>query len=48
MSYFTVMYNQQPHLIQATALMALALPVTVFLLAQRVFVQGVVVTGVDK
>jgi multiple sugar transport system permease protein len=48
MSYFTAMYNQQPHLIQATALMALALPVTIFLLAQRVFVQGVVVTGVDK
>ena len=48
MSYFTAMYNQQPHLIQATAIMALALPVALFLLAQRVFVQGVVVTGVDK
>ena len=48
MSYFTAQYSQLPHLIQATALMALALPVTVFLLAQRVFVQGVVVTGVEK
>ena len=48
MSYFTAQYSQLPHLIQATALMALALPVTVFLFAQRVFVQGVVVTGVDK
>jgi multiple sugar transport system permease protein len=48
MSYFTAQYSQLPHLIQATALMALALPVTVFILAQRVFVQGVVVTGVDK
>ena len=48
MSYFTAQYSQLPHLIQATALMALALPITVFLLAQRVFVQGVVVTGVEK
>lgn len=48
MSYFTAQYSQLPHLIQATALMALALPVTVFFLAQRVFVQGVVVTGVEK
>ena len=48
MSYFTAQYSQLPHLIQATALMALALPITVFILAQRVFVQGVVVTGVDK
>jgi multiple sugar transport system permease protein len=48
MSYFTGQYSQLPHLIQATALMALALPVAVFVLAQRVFVQGVVVTGVEK
>jgi len=48
MSYFTGQFVQLPQLIQATALMALALPVTVFLLAQRVFVQGVVVTGVEK
>jgi multiple sugar transport system permease protein len=48
MSYFTGQYSQLPHLIQATALMALALPVGVFVLAQRVFVQGVVVTGVEK
>ncbi|HEV7663728.1 MAG TPA: carbohydrate ABC transporter permease [Chloroflexota bacterium] len=48
MSYFTGQYTQLPHLIQATALMALAVPVAVFVLAQRVFVQGVVVTGVEK
>jgi len=48
MSYFAGQYTQLPHLIQATALMALALPVTIFVLTQRVFVQGVVVTGVDK
>lgn len=48
MSYFTGQYVQLPHLIQATALMALALPVAIFIFAQRVFVQGVVVTGVEK
>ncbi|HLZ31637.1 MAG TPA: carbohydrate ABC transporter permease [Chloroflexota bacterium] len=48
MSYFTGQYTQLPQLIQATALMAMALPVLIFILAQKVFVQGVVVTGVDK
>ena len=48
MSYFTGQYNTQPQLIQATAIMALALPVVLFIVAQRMFVQGVVVTGVDK
>jgi multiple sugar transport system permease protein len=48
MSYFSGQYSQLPHLIQATALMALAVPVAVFVLAQKVFVQGVVVTGVEK
>ena len=48
MSYFTGQYVQLPQLIQATALMALALPVLIFVLAQKVFVQGVVVTGVEK
>jgi multiple sugar transport system permease protein len=48
MSYFTGMYQHLPQLIQATAMMALALPVLVFILAQRIFVQGVVVTGVEK
>ncbi len=48
MTYFKGQYSTLPHLIQATALMALALPMLVFLLAQRVFMQGVVVTGVDK
>ena len=38
MSFFSTQYQQLPHLIQATAVMALALPVAVFVLAQRVFV----------
>jgi multiple sugar transport system permease protein len=48
MTFFNGNYSSQPHLIQATSLMALALPLVIFLLAQRVFMQGVVVTGVDK
>jgi multiple sugar transport system permease protein len=45
---FNFRYGQQPHLIQATALMGLALPVIIFFFAQKVFMRGVVVTGVDK
>lgn len=45
---FNFVYDQQPHLIQATALMGLIPPVILFFLAQRVFMRGVVVTGVDK
>jgi len=48
MSYFTGQYNTQPQLIQATAMMALAVPIVLFMLAQKVFVQGVVITGVEK
>jgi multiple sugar transport system permease protein len=45
---FNFRYQQQPQLIQATALMGLSLPVIIFILAQRVFMRGVVITGVDK
>jgi multiple sugar transport system permease protein len=45
---FNFMYDQPPHLIQATALLGLTLPVIVFFLAQRVFMQGVVITDVEK
>jgi len=48
MTYFRGQYASMTHLIQATALMALAVPMLIFLLAQRVFMQGVVITGVDK
>ncbi|GAB4439489.1 MAG: carbohydrate ABC transporter permease [Chloroflexi bacterium OHK40] len=48
MQAFNATYAQRPDLIQATALMAIALPVIVFLLAQRAFLQGVVFTGVEK
>jgi multiple sugar transport system permease protein len=45
---FNAIYSQQPHLIQATSLLALALPVLIFFFAQRFFMRGVVITGVEK
>lgn len=48
LSTFNGIYGQQPQLIQAGAMMALLIPMIVFFLAQRFFVQGIVVTGVDK
>lgn len=48
LSTFNGIYGQRPQLIQAGALMALILPLLLFVAAQRFFVQGIVVTGVDK
>jgi multiple sugar transport system permease protein len=45
---FNALYSQQPTLIQAAAIMAMALPVVVFFLAQRAFMRGVVFGGVEK
>ena len=48
LSYFNGIYGTNPPLIQAAALMASLLPIFLFFIAQRVFIQGVVVTGVEK
>jgi multiple sugar transport system permease protein len=45
---FNGAYSTEPTLIQAAAVMALVIPVVVFFLAQRAFMRGVVITGVDK
>ncbi len=45
---FNGIYGSNPPLIQASALMASLLPILLFFLSQRVFMQGVVVTGVEK
>ncbi len=45
---FNALYGRQPNLIQAGALITLVLPVLIFFMAQRIFMQGVVFTGVDK
>ncbi len=45
---FNFRFSRQPHLIQATALLGMLLPVLLFFFSQRFFMRGVVVTGVDK
>jgi multiple sugar transport system permease protein len=48
LSYFSGLYSTEPQLILAATLLVLALPLTIFFVAQRVFIQGIVVSGVDK
>jgi len=48
LAHFNSLYSQEPTLIQAAAIMAMALPVLVFFLAQRAFMRGVVFSGVEK
>jgi len=48
MARFNGIHSTNPHLIQATALMALIVPLIIFLAAQRFFMQGIVITGVEK
>lgn len=48
LSTFNGLYGQQPSLIQAASLMTLIAPLILFMAAQRFFVQGIVVTGVEK
>ncbi|HEX2141302.1 MAG TPA: carbohydrate ABC transporter permease [Candidatus Limnocylindria bacterium] len=45
---FNSLYSGEPTVIQAAALMAMALPVVVFFFAQRAFMRGVVFGGVEK
>jgi multiple sugar transport system permease protein len=45
---FNALYGRQPNLIQTGALITLVLPVVIFFFAQRVFMQGIVFTGVEK
>jgi multiple sugar transport system permease protein len=45
---FNGLYNSEPQLILAAAIISMLLPLTIFFLAQRVFIQGIVITGVDK
>ena len=45
---FNGVHYRDPGLIQAGTLMTLVIPVVAFLLAQRFFTRGLVVTGVEK
>jgi multiple sugar transport system permease protein len=48
LTQFNNIYGVQPGLAMSAAMMAIALPVVIFFLAQRVFMQGIVITGVEK
>ncbi len=45
---FNNLYSQSSNLIQAASLVSAVVPIIVFFFAQRVFMQGVVITGVEK
>ncbi|GJM43018.1 MAG: ABC transporter permease [Ardenticatenaceae bacterium] len=45
---FNGLYEGQDNLIQAASLTAAVIPLVVFFFAQKTFIQGVVITGVDK
>lgn len=45
LTFFNGIYGSQPELIQAASIMALILPLILFFVAQRYFVQGIVITG---
>ena len=45
---FNGLYSSETQLILAAAVISMILPLSIFFIAQRVFIQGIVVTGVDK
>ncbi len=48
LTFFNSLYQTRNELVLAAAIISLILPLTIFFLAQRVFIQGIVITGVDK
>ncbi len=48
MQKFAALYVTRPPLVQASAILAIIVPVIVFFLSQRAFMRGVVITGVEK
>jgi multiple sugar transport system permease protein len=48
MTEFQNIFVVQPGLAMAASMMAILLPLVIFLFSQRVFVQGIVMTGVEK
>jgi multiple sugar transport system permease protein len=45
---FNSIYSSSPELIQAATLMILVVPMAIFFVAQRAFMRGIVITGVEK
>jgi multiple sugar transport system permease protein len=48
LAQFNSIYSEQTELIQAGTLMTIVIPMIVFFLAQRFFMRGIVITGVEK
>ena len=48
LSRFNGIHYREPGLIQAGTLMTLMIPVIAFVLTQRFFTRGIVVTGVER
>lgn len=45
---FNSIYSEQVELVQAATLMTIVIPMVVFFFAQRAFMRGIVITGVEK
>lgn len=48
LTYFNSLYQTRNELVLAAAMISLVIPLFIFFFAQRVFIQGIVITGVDK
>ena len=48
LSKFNDVYGSEPQYIQAATLMTIVIPIVVFFFAQRAFMRGIVITGVEK
>ena len=48
LSKFNDIYGSEPQYIQAATLMTIVIPMVVFFFAQRAFMRGIVITGVEK
>ena len=48
LSQFNGIYSREPQLILAASIISMIIPLAIFFLAQRAFIQGIVITGVDK
>jgi len=45
---YNALHSARPHMVQATSLLGLVVPLSIFFLAQRFFMRGIVFTGVEK
>jgi multiple sugar transport system permease protein len=48
LSKFNDIYGSEPQYIQAATLMTIVIPIVIFFFAQRAFMRGIVITGVEK